>query len=62
MTNKEKTFTVDGMKKEVSRIRWADKKTVSSTTLQVVLFTVFFAVFFILVDLLVVTGGGLLNG
>ena len=42
-----------GVKKEVSRIRWTNKKELIKYSLSTVLFMLFFGLFFYMIDLLV---------
>lgn len=42
-----------GVKKEISRIRWASKKELIKYSLSTILFMVFFGVFFYAIDILV---------
>jgi preprotein translocase subunit SecE len=41
----------NGVKKEISRVRWPNKKQLFKSSLAVVVFSLFFALFFYLTDL-----------
>ncbi|MFV0380023.1 MAG: preprotein translocase subunit SecE [Anaerorhabdus sp.] len=45
-----KWFSIEGISKEIKRIRWPHPKELMSNTLEVIMFIVFFALFFILCE------------
>ncbi len=43
-----KWFSIEGIRKEIKRIRWAKKKDLWQSSGEVLLFTVFFGLFFVI--------------
>ena len=49
-----KWFSIDGIKKEVERIRWPNTKELLSTSLEVLIFCILFGVFFVTSEAVIV--------
>jgi len=57
-----KWFSIQGIKKEMERIKWPSKKDMRINSFEVILFTGFFVLFFLIVQFLlsgVLTFGGI---
>ena len=48
-----KWFSINGINKEIKKIRWPKPKDLLTSSVQVIIFTLFFGLFFVLCELLV---------
>ncbi len=51
-----KWFTLSGIKEEIRKIHWPDKKEMSQNTTIVISFVLFFMLYFVLVEFILVAG------
>lgn len=45
-----KWFSIDGIKKEIKRVRWSNKKNLAENFARVLIFCMFFAAFFVICE------------